>query len=304
MLALEVESLVKLYGGSRFRAPVCALDRVDLRVPAGAGFGLIGPNGAGKTTLLKTMLGIVRPTTGRVRIFGCDPDDAEVRRRIGYLPERLHLMPAWKPLAYLESVGRLKGLASLRARAEAQLERVGLADARDRRIGSFSKGMKQRLGLAAALLGEPDLLVLDEPTDGIDPKGRADVRALLLEERRRGATLFLNSHLLTETERICDQVAILVGGKVRRVGAMLDLCASSTRWQLRFEAGVDESKLRELGIVRCDRFDGFVCDGCDAPALNDKLDRARSQGAILCELQAESRSLEDVLLELMEDAHA
>jgi ABC-2 type transport system ATP-binding protein len=303
MLALEVETLVKVYGSQR-SPRTRALDGVDLRIEAGVGFGLIGPNGAGKTTLLKAMLGVVRPTSGRVRIFGRDPDDAAIRKRIGYLPERLHLMPAWKPLAYLESIARLKDLSKVRARAEAQLSRVGLSGTEDRRIAAFSKGMKQRLGLAAALLGEPDLLVLDEPTDGIDPKGRAEVRTILLEERRRGATLFLNSHLLTETERICDQVAILVGGKVRRAGSMAEICAHSTRWQLRFAPGVDEAKLRDLGIARVEGSELFTCDGVEARALNEKLDRVRASGALLIELGAETRTLEDVLLELMEDTGA
>jgi ABC-2 type transport system ATP-binding protein len=301
MLALEVENLVKLYD-SRFRPSVRALDGVDLRIEAGAGFGLIGPNGAGKTTLLKALLGVVRPSSGRVRVFGREPDDVAARRRIGYLPERLHLMPAWKPIAYLESIARLRGLTDVRRRAETQLGRVGLAGTEERRIATFSKGMKQRLGLAAALLGEPDLLVLDEPTDGIDPKGRAEVRALLLEERRRGATLFLNSHLLTETEKICDQVAILVAGTVRRAGTMLEVCAHSSRWQLRFAEGAPDAKLRELGFIRAPGEDTFTCEGIEAPALNERLDRARASGALLIELGAETRSLEDVLLELMEGA--
>lgn len=301
MLALEVENLVKLYD-SGFRPSVRALDGVDLRIEPGVAFGLIGPNGAGKTTLLKSLLGVVRPSSGRVRVFGHEPDDAAARQRIGYLPERLHLMPAWKPLAYLESIARLRGLTKVRPHAETQLGRVGLTGTEDRRIATFSKGMKQRLGLAAALLGQPDLLVLDEPTDGIDPKGRAEVRALLLEERRRGATLFLNSHLLTETERICDQVAILVAGKVRRAGSMLEVCEHSTRWQLRFAPGAPEATLRELGFIRAEGTDAFACEGVEATALNERLDRARASGALLIELGAATRSLEDVLFELMEDA--
>ncbi|AKQ65882.1 ABC transporter, ATP-binding protein [Myxococcus hansupus] len=184
---------------------------MDLTVPQGSAFGLIGPNGAGKTTFIKSILGIVQPTEGSVRVLGGTPEDPRIRARIGYLPERLHLPGTWTAPSFLATVARLKGLPANPATGLRLLERVGLADAVGRRIGGYSKGMRQRLGLAAALVGDPALLVLDEPTDGIDPMGRMEVRRILQEEVRRGTTLFLNSHLLAETERVCDRIAILAG---------------------------------------------------------------------------------------------
>src|SRR5262245_38165683 len=201
MLAIEAQNLSKTYRGLFQRGGQQALAGLDLAVPKGAAFGLIGQNGAGKTTFIKTILGVVRPTSGVVRALGGSPEDPKIRARIGYLPERLHLPNSFTPPAFLASVARLKGLTSFDNVIRRELARVGLAQDAERRIGGFSKGMRQRLGLAAALLGAPDLLVLDEPTDGIDPLGRAEVRRILAEERARGATLFLNSHLLSETER-------------------------------------------------------------------------------------------------------
>jgi ABC-2 type transport system ATP-binding protein len=222
--AIVITQLVKDYGGGFLaRTKKRALDGVSLRVPQGCAFGLIGPNGAGKTTLLKTMLSVIAPSAGTVRVFDCEPSDVNVRKRIGYLPERLVMPDALSARAFLSSVARLKSVAQLKVEVDAQLERVGLRAEADARIKTFSKGMRQRLGLASALLGKPDLLVLDEPTDGIDPKGRADVRRILLEERARGATIFLNSHLLSETERICDRVGFLVAGKLMREGATQEL---------------------------------------------------------------------------------
>ncbi|MFP2913479.1 ABC transporter ATP-binding protein, partial [Pyxidicoccus sp. 3LFB2] len=197
-----------------------ALKGMDLSVPEGSAFGLIGPNGAGKTTFIKSILGIVQPTAGTVQVLGGSPEDPRIRARIGYLPERLHLPGTWTPTAFLSTVTRLKGLKADAPGNLRLLERVGLGDAVGRKIGGYSKGMRQRLGLAAALVGSPSLLVLDEPTDGIDPMGRLEVRRILLDEVKRGTTLFLNSHLLAETERVCDRVAILADGRVVREGRL------------------------------------------------------------------------------------
>ena len=204
---LAVSQLFKTYKGL-FGPAQHALRGLTLSVPQGSAFGLIGPNGAGKTTFIKVLLGVVRPTSGDVTVLGGDPQDTAVRARIGYLPERMHLPAALRARDFLRSVATLKGLTSKDAELIALLERVGLRTG-DQRVGTFSKGMRQRLGLAAAMLGQPELLILDEPTDGIDPVGRVEVRALLLEEKKRGATILLNSHLLSETERICDRIGVL-----------------------------------------------------------------------------------------------
>ncbi len=307
MLAIEASGLRKTYGkGFWNRKGQEALAGVDLRVPRGTSFGLIGQNGAGKTTFIKTILGVVRPSEGTVRVLGGAPDDRRVRARIGYLPERLHLPHSFTPTAFLTSVARLKGLSSDHSALRQMLAKVGLGADTERRIGGFSKGMKQRLGLAAALLGAPDLLVLDEPTDGIDPLGRAEIRQILREERARGATIFLNSHLLAETERVCDQIAILSHGRVVREGALEALCRSSTRYRVRFAPGCDLEAVRRAGFVPMEGSKesttvDFLCEAEAPEALNAQIDQARQAGALLVELTREMRDLEDVLTEALEE---
>ncbi len=296
MPAIEAIGLEKRYGGGSR-----ALAGIELSIPRGIAFGLIGLNGAGKTTFIKCMLGVVRPTGGRIRILGGDPDERAVRARIGYLPERLELPSSWRAPAFLASIARLKGLGSAPEEVRRQLGRVGLTD-EAKKIGAYSKGMKQRLGLAASLLGSPELLVLDEPTDGVDPLGRAEIRRILSEERARGATIFLNSHLLSETVRICDRVGILAGGRLVRSGSLASLLAGGSRHRLRFAPGADVEKLAALGFLPGPTERSFVCEAADPVALGARLDAARAAGAWLVELGPELRDLEDVLAEAVEVA--
>ena len=186
VLAIEAASVKKVYRGLfRRTGGQVALAGLDIQIPRGSAFGLIGLNGAGKTTFIKTLLGVVRPTSGTVKVLGGDPEDPAVRARIGYLPERLFLTNAFTPRQFLASVDRMKGLRLDDGAIQTQIERVGLGADAGRKIGGFSKGMRQRLGLAAAFLGQPDLLILDEPPDGVDPLGRAEIRRLLAEGRAR-----------------------------------------------------------------------------------------------------------------------
>ena len=293
--ALEAQGLSKTYFGLFGRQPQRALAGLDLAVPAGKAFGLIGPNGAGKTTFIKLMLGIARPTGGQVRVLGGDPEDIAIRARIGYLPERLELPGMATPVSFLTSVARLKRLPPQPAALRNLLGRVGLDGALDRRIRGFSKGMKQRLGLAAALLGQPELLVLDEPTDGVDPIGRVEIRNLLAEELRRGATLFLNSHLLSETERLCARVGILAAGRIAREGPLEELCRVEGRWRVRFAEGAPAPALEAAGFLAGG--DDWIFEGTDVALLNQALDRARGAGALLTGLRPDERDLEDVLSE-------
>jgi ABC-2 type transport system ATP-binding protein len=301
-LALEASGLHKRYRRWLFgRAGQDALRGLDLAIPRGTAFGLIGPNGAGKTTFIKCLLGITWPDSGTIHLLGGSPEDPAIRARVGYLPERLHLPGAWKPPAFLAAVGRLKGSAPGREELRALLERVGLLEAADRRIGGFSKGMRQRLGLAAALLGNPDLLILDEPTDGVDPLGRVEVRRLLEAELERGATLFVNSHLLSETERLCARIGILSGGRLLREGPLDELCRTEASWEARFAPGAPDAALVAAGF-RPTGDGAFHIDAPDAPALNAALDRARVSGALLVELNRASRDLEEVLTEALRAA--
>lgn len=290
---IEARGLRKTYSGAFGRGGHEALRGLDLVLESGVAFGLIGPNGAGKTTFIKTLLGVVRPSGGVVRVLGGDPADPRVRARLGYLPEQLHLPESSTPLQFLASVGRLKRADVRTTTLEALLGRVGLPDAAGRKIGGFSKGMRQRLGLAGALVGSPELLVLDEPTDGIDPLGRVDVRRILGEERGRGATIFLNSHLLAETEKVCERVGILSKGRLVREGPLEELRRAGTQFRLKFAPGHDAAALETLGFVRAG--EGWSLAETSVEALNVKLDAARAGGALLVELAADAHDLEDVL---------
>ncbi len=219
--AIDLAGVVKAYGRTR------ALDGLDLSVGRGELVGLLGPNGAGKTTTVKLLLGLARPTSGTGRVLGAPLGDRRARARIGYLPELFRYQPwltAREVLGLHAELGRLP-----RERRpdgiEAALERVGLRERGSDRVGGFSKGMQQRLGLGVALLGTPELILLDEPTSALDPVGRADVRAIVRDARDRGATVILNSHLLSEVEQVCDRVVILHHGKAIADGTLDEVVA-------------------------------------------------------------------------------
>ena len=298
--AFAVSSLHKRFRTRFGRTESVALDGVNLEVPRGETFGLIGPNGAGKTTFIKCLLGISHPDSGGVELLGGRPQDPRSRARVGYLPERLALPGAWTPHAFLASVTRLKRLRPERSELDGLLQRVGLSDAGHRKIRGFSKGMRQRLGLAAALVGAPELLVLDEPTDGVDPIGRVEIRQLLAAELARGATLFINSHLLSETERICTRIGILSRGRLVRSGPLEALTAVQQRWRVRFADG-SPPPAEALAALGFEPAEGGAWEiaATDAPALNRALDGARAAGALLVELERASRDLEDVLTEAL-----
>jgi ABC-2 type transport system ATP-binding protein len=233
-LVIACEGLTKRY--RRGLGGFLAVDDLNLEVPRGATFGLLGPNGAGKTTTISMLLGVVRPTAGGAKLLGRPIGEAGTRRKVGYVPEKFQLPPFLTAREFLNLHGQLFGLSGpdLSQRVEAGLERVGLAGRGGDRAGGFSKGMQQRLVLAQALLPEPELLILDEPTSALDPVGRREVRAIITEAHARGTTVVLNSHLLAEVEAVCDQVAVLRGGKLIRQGTVRGLAQG----QLEVEARV------------------------------------------------------------------
>jgi len=215
--ALAATAVSKRYGATQ------ALRGVDLEVRDGELLGLLGPNGAGKSTLVKIACGLVRPTGGDVQVCGAPAGSLEARRALGYLAE-LFRFPGWATAGeLLELHQRLAGSSGGDAERTELLELVGLADARDRRVETMSKGKQQRLGIAQALVGSPRLLLLDEPTSALDPAGRRTVRALLEELRRRGVAVLLNTHLLSEVERVCDRVAIIDHGRLVAAGTPAEL---------------------------------------------------------------------------------
>jgi ABC-2 type transport system ATP-binding protein len=228
---VEVEDLHKTFRPQVFGRPVTALRGVSFRVREGECFGYLGQNGAGKTTTMKVLTGLMTPTRGSATLLGKPCGDENARRELGYLPENPYFYEHLTPVEALRFYGRLSGLsaAEVDARTGPLLARVRLSDAANRRIRGFSKGMRQRLGLAAALIHEPALVMLDEPLNGLDPSGRQLVKELILEERQRGRTVFLCSHVLADVEEICDRVVVLHGGVVAREGTMHDLLDSRAR---------------------------------------------------------------------------
>lgn len=222
---LEVEDLHKTFYIGFFRKRVEALSGVTFSVNAGESFGFVGHNGAGKTTTIKTVLSLIFPTRGRVRLFGKEGGNPRDRIRLGYLPENPYVYQYLKPLEFLEFCGQLVGMSAhdRRKRADELLQRLSLTHAVDRPIGKFSKGMMQRIGVAQALLHDPELLILDEPFSGLDPAGRKEIRDLMTEQRRNGKTLLFTSHVLSDVELLCDRVAIIRRGKVTSCGTMREL---------------------------------------------------------------------------------
>ncbi|HYR51820.1 MAG TPA: ABC transporter ATP-binding protein [Candidatus Dormibacteraeota bacterium] len=235
---LRLESVVKTYRDPMTLRPFTAVDGVSLTLERGEIFGLLGPNGAGKTSTIKMILGLTRPTRGLIRIEGRDPWDPDARRKLGYLPENPCFYDHLNAMEYLELVGSLFGIRAKtrRARAEALLQRLGLSAHARKPLRKFSKGMTQRVGIAQALLNEPNFLVLDEPMSGLDPIGRSDVKQLLREERERGTTILMTSHVLAETESLCDRVAILHAGRVLEVGTVKGLLSSVVEWEIGLES--------------------------------------------------------------------
>lgn len=229
MPVIETFELRKVYGDT------VAVDSLTLAVERGEVFGFLGPNGAGKTTTVKMLLGLAHPTAGQARILDRAPGDPAVMGRIGFLPEHFRFHPWLTATDFLDLHGRLHGMpADRRRRRIAELlARVKLADRADTRLSDFSKGMSQRIGLAQALLNEPDLIFLDEPTSGLDPLGRREVRDLIRELRSAGVTIFLNSHLLSEVEVTCDRVGIIRQGRLARIGALDELTGHNVEVEVR-----------------------------------------------------------------------
>ncbi|MEO8432324.1 MAG: ABC transporter ATP-binding protein [Acidobacteriota bacterium] len=302
-LPIEARGLRKTYRSSWRGKPVLALDGLDLDVRPGELFGLLGPNGAGKTTTVKILLGLTRPTAGETRIFGIPSADPKSRRRVGYLPEG-HRFPGYLTARETLTIfGRMSGVdsATLRGRTGPLLERVGLASWRDVRVRKFSKGMTQRLGLAAALIHEPEVLMLDEPTDGVDPVGRREIRDLLREEAARGRAILVNSHLLSEIEQTCDRVAVLRSGRVAAQGTVAELTAQASRYRLAVspidDALVDALRETGAGVTRVNGH--LELTAKDLAQLNAVVDRVRAGGGLLSELSPLRASLEDVFVDLI-----
>ncbi len=299
---LEVEGLKKTFRIGFFRKKVEAVRGVDFRVREGEIFGLLGPNGAGKTTTIKCLLRLVFPTEGSVKIFGLSPDRRESMFRVGYMPENPYIYQYLKPEEFLDLCGRLVGMTSAerKKRSDQLLSQVGLDHARGRPIGKFSKGMMQRVGLAQALLHDPEVLVLDEPMSGLDPIGRKEIRDLLLEEKKRGKTLVFTSHILSDVEMLCDRVVILQRGKVTARGKLSELLSDGDpRSEIELGA-VDETlraDLQEDPALETEATEARLLVTAPDSRVASVLQAALTAGARVVAVRPQRQSLESLFLQ-------
>jgi ABC-2 type transport system ATP-binding protein len=293
---IDTEGLAKRFGQTD------ALIDLTMRIEPGEVFGFLGPNGAGKTTAVKLLLGLARPTGGHGTVLGAPLGDRVARRRIGYLPEQFRYQPWLRAREVLELHRRLIGgdIDRSASAIDTILADVGLLDRANDAVGGFSKGMQQRLGLGVALLGAPALVVLDEPTSALDPVGRADVRSIIRRARDAGSTIFLNSHLLTEVERVCDRVAIIDHGGVVASGRLDDLLGESS---VRIRA----TDLPKTATASLDRFGRVVASddgwlsiaGIDRDAIPDLVAAIVRAGGRVHAVDAGRATLEDRYMELV-----
>ncbi len=276
---LETRKLTKVFRDFWLREKVSAVSDLDLDVRPGEVYGLLGPNGSGKSTTLKMILGLLYPTSGRIAVFAKRPTDVATKQRIGFLPEESYLYPFLDAYETLEFYGRLFRQARVerKRRIEMLLDMVGLRAAGYRRVGEYSKGMQRRIGLAQALINDPDLLILDEPTSGMDPIGTRQFKELIRTLARRGKTVILSSHLLADVEDVCDRVCMLYGGRRRAVGAVDELLAKSDRTQL-------------------------ITDRLDETQIGQIRDLLEARGDDILEVSAPRERLEDLFLRVVEQA--
>lgn len=308
--AVEVRDLCKSYSSGLFRRALVALQEVSFEVARGEVFGLLGPNGAGKTTLIKILLGIVHKSRGEAFLLGRPAGDRRSRLRVGYLPENLRVAAHHSGQTAMEYYGALSGLSrrEVRTRSPQLLEAVQLGQHAGQPVRKYSKGMLQRLGIAQALLPQPELLILDEPTDGLDPLGRSQVRNVLRDLRRQGKTVFLNSHILQEVEMVCDRVAILDRGQLRAVGSMDELAPQSSasvevELTLAAQAELIREALGARGILRWSEVGGgqfrVVLRLQDQRAVDACIDDLRQRQISMIELSRRKITLEDAFLTLV-----
>ncbi|GAB4386613.1 MAG: ABC transporter ATP-binding protein [Phycisphaerales bacterium] len=302
--ALDLAHVSKTYRGG-----VQALRGIEMRVRRGEVFGLLGPNGAGKSTLIKILMTVIRPTECTGSMLGRRIGDHAVLAHVGYLPEQ-HQFPSYltarQLLHYVGAMTKTPRRERTR-RAEELLELVDMSAWADKPIGSFSKGMRQRVGLAQALINNPDLVLLDEPTDGVDPTGRRDIRRIVSRMKAEGKTVFLNSHLLSELEMVCDRVAILLKGQVRLQGTMADLIEPRAGYRIRLGESDDPEAARAAvhGVMP----GGVESDGgtllfrtAEAAELQPAIDVLRRHGFTIAHCAVHKPTLEDLFLEAVEDA--
>jgi ABC-2 type transport system ATP-binding protein len=298
---IRVERLSKEFRQGFFMRRVLAVKDVSFQVERGDIFGFLGPNGAGKTTTIKILTGLIRPTAGRAELFGETVPSRRALARIGFLPENPYVYPYLTPNEFVQLCGRLSGLSgrAARDRTKQVLEQVGVAYAADRAVRRLSKGMLQRTGLAAALVADPELLILDEPMSGLDPVGRKEVRDLIVDERRRGRTIFFSTHILNDVETLCDRVAILRKGEVvvsGRISELLRRDARRTEVTLSGEYQVLAASFEQEGL-KAKQVGGMLVvlvEGADK--VSQVLSRALAAGLAVEQVVPRHETLEDLFV--------
>jgi len=305
MNSIETTGLTKVYSSAFGKKQVQALVDLHLGVAPGTIFGLLGPNGAGKTTLVKLLLGITFPTFGNAIVLGEPTSNYKVKKRIGYLPENHKYPPYLSGGEVMNFFGKLSGLDSkyLGKKIDELLELMKLSKWKKTKVKNYSKGMMQRLGLAQVMINDPELIFLDEPTDGVDPIGRKEIRDILIDLKKQSKTIFLNSHLLSEVELITDRVGILNKGKLIREGSVEELTEKKEEYFLRIEG--DHKEVPEnIENVKATKLDDgrYSLKVASTEDLNKVIDRLRADGIMIYELIKHKNTLEEMFISLIEES--
>jgi ABC-2 type transport system ATP-binding protein len=304
MPIIETNSLSKTFSSAFGKHTVNALSELTLSIEPGTIFGLLGPNGAGKTTLVKILLGITFPTSGSATMLGSELGNHHIKKQIGYLPENHKYPPYLTGGEVLNFFGKLSGLDGLHLskKIDEMLELLQLSKWKKTKVKTYSKGMMQRLGLAQAMLNDPDLIFLDEPTDGVDPIGRKEIRDILIELKNRKKTIFLNSHLLSEVELITDRVGILNKGKLLKEGTVKELTEKKEEYKIELASVInDEAAFSKYSLSKISEGSYSLRVNSEAE-LNALIDQLRSSGLMIKEIIKQKTTLEDMFISLIKEA--
>jgi ABC-2 type transport system ATP-binding protein len=302
MYVIEIHELSKIYTVRGRHRNIVALDGISLDVNEGEVFGLLGPNGAGKTTLVKVLLGITQASGGSALVTGYPPKDPKSRFKVGFLPESHRFPRHLTGAGLLTLAGRLHGLSAsaIGERTRYLLKLVGMDKWGDTKVSKYSKGMSQRIGLAQALVADPELLILDEPTDGVDPVGKSEIKSVLRQIASEGKTVFLNSHLLSEVEEVADRVAILSQGKVLRTGAIEDFTVRALRYEIEAEIGNEHIDIpEEVGKKVAITSQNLLVDLKEIDGINKIIDDLRLRKISIRSVKPVKISLEQSFLETL-----
>jgi ABC-2 type transport system ATP-binding protein len=298
---IQVDGLRKTYRQGFWMRRVEAVRGISFQVAQGEAFGFLGPNGAGKTTTIKILMGLMRPTGGQVRLFGLPVPHRRSREKVGFMPENPYIYPYLTPREFVEACARLSGLRGrvLHDRVTRVLEQTGIAYAATRQVRRLSKGMVQRTGLAAALVADPELLVLDEPMSGLDPGGRKEVRDMILEERRRGRTIFFSTHILSDVPQLCDHVAILQSGQTVLAGRLEELLTGQvlrTDVCIAGESGEFRAEWEKRGLAARSEKAQLVLEVLGDGSVSAVLSDALARGLQVVEVTPRYQTLEELFV--------